>query len=107
MSALPRRCRRGQLVDAIHRRVASPIHLPVIAWGAVGAGVGSAHTISQQISVPFRQVHAPQQQPQVVPEGQSFSSGMHSASAVGLGVGVGRRTQLQVVHPATERHTWS
>jgi hypothetical protein len=57
--------------------------------------------------VPFRQVHAPQQQPQVVPEGQSFSSGMHSASAVGLGVGVGRRTQLQVVHPATERHTWS
>jgi hypothetical protein len=74
---------------------------------AVGGVVGSAHAISQQISVPFRQFHAPQQQPQVVPEGQSFSSGLHSSPAVGIGVGVGRRTQLQVVHPATDWHTLS
>jgi len=69
----------------------SPMH-PVTAIDvgvgvADGVGVGNTQAISQQISLPFRHSHLPQQQPQVVSEGQLGANGLHSLM-VGIGVGV-------------------
>ena len=75
---------------------------------SVGSGVGKVQAILQQISLPSRHSHAPQQQPHVVPRGQLFTNGLHSLGVgAGVGVGVARSTQLQIVHPPTDSHTFS